>query len=896
MASKTYRIPYDRQAKSWEPVTISAQVRNHGDKKLQKLTPEVLVEDAGSSPYAAMANGLLALDSTEIEPQLDAGDIARIKMRLDGEGAGLLQTLQRNSRFKLKVTLQPELSNGGAEPSKPGPPVEAVTEVYAELPQTWDLIFVKTLWDDEEALDLTTMDGVPKEQLQELGDWGGTLILQPKGRFVDAKTGKAILSNETIAHARECILDRGDGKKLIGKWDTDKKGYFFEIEASQKGDAGDLGGQELAIDALIPPHSAWQRQLQKLLNAAHKVGKPASYDVPQLAAAYIQGCLDHNALKTEEDLSERRQDLNIWLLNTTNLIEFMGDGTTMFNRGMVLFGKASDRFIGNLTSFVIEVVFFMWDELAKVTKSGSGTAKTALKGSTREMVEEGAEKTIRELSQNREPLEQSLKAARDKIQTTYPKQNRLGQQIDALKKQLDELNLKIDADDAPPELLARHENVRLRHAAATDELSALNVQLDSFVEHRDLLKEQLRLIDGAISIHQVFKDNAANVTEKEFWEKIQREALQHEALQKLSKNEYEELLLKSPLAEQMKKANAAAQEAKKAAERIRYQNMAWEHYQGFFSPLWWAMDWSLAQALWLYDLAREWIPGVALAEDLLALACDTIFGFVSDILNAVLDFANSVHWSRSCINRDLRGRGKDIALANGVHTAFFAFPQATADLPGVLQPRRLLLGSQPDSITAMKSRVTGPAMGRSQEEIKAQTNQARHVFGSLCKKALDARHLEQPAPAQLNSSTIRGVWRNLVGPMVSYETSFAAADAQGTDYLWSIGTFAENSTFQDWDGALEWLGWSLAWGLRLGAVLAIFTGVGAAGSLVAFTAADWVDRLGPLLRLMVGWLGTLPDVIAFQADVVLAAALTYGAAIEGVGDLDTLIVPSEYVE
>jgi hypothetical protein len=156
--------------------------------------------------------------------------------------------------------------------------------------------------------------------------------------------------------------------------------------------------------------------------------------------------------------------------------------------------------------------------------------------------------------------------------------------------------------------------------------------------------------------------------------------------------------------------------------------------------------------------------------------------------------------------------------------------------------------------------------------------------------------LEQPAPEQLTASTLRGVWGQLVGPMVEYEKAFNATGAQATDYLWSIGRFAENSTFQDWDGAIEWLAWAVAWGLRLGGILAVFTGVGAAAVPAAFAAAQGAEWIGAVLRPAVSWLGTMPDIIAFQYDVVLAASLAYEASTEGNVNLDNLVVPSAYVE
>ena len=40
----------------------------------------------------------------------------------------------------------------------------------------------------------------------------------------------------------------------------------------------------------------------------------------------------------------------------------------------------------------------------------------------------------------------------------------------------------------------------------------------------------------------------------------------------------------------------------------------------------------------------------------------------------------------------------------------------------------------------------------------------------------------------------------------------------------------------------------------------------------------------------------MPDIIAFQYDVVIAAAVAYVATTEGNVSLDNLVVPSEYTE
>ena len=944
MPRKSYTIPYDSRAERWEPVTMTAQVRNRGDDKVQRLTQEVVVEDASDSQYPGFENRVLLLDDVEIESRIEAGDVAKIALRLNDGDTNLLNVLRKNSQFKVKVTLRPELSKGGTDPSKPGPPVEGFTSVVAQLPQTWDLTFRKTLWHDAGVIELATLEEVPEEQLQELGNWGGTLVLQPRGRLVDEGSGEEIVSTQTIAHARECVLDRGDEELLTAPWDPDKGGYVFEIEATQQGEAAEgRGGQELVIQPFIEPHQGWQKQLGELLRSARKIGQNLAPDVPKMATSYVQDCMDYLAAKTDEELDDRRRELNIWILNTSHFTDFMGQATEMFNKALSLLNTAHKRFLDNMVNFAIELVFALFDVVDLVLKSATKSAKAALKSSTKEMVEELSEKTARELVQQREVIEQGVKRSREGLKSL---DDRLAA-VFARK--------PTDISDPTPEVLRRLDEV-------VEEGGRLTRQRQQLLREYRRQQGELMDVEANLLITREIKENADQATQKEFLEAIKEKAaalpespplralveeveqlesrdmaqyiewqrqvqetlgqlpadaspevrgglerlsaalstrLQEDTLISINKGRITDMLAKGPLGNRLKEVNKRAQQAKEAAEGIRYENVAWEHYKGFFSPLWWFMDWSLAQILWLYDLARDWIPGLALAESLLATAVDTVLHYVMAILNAMIDFMNSHHWRRSCINSEVRGRGQARAAANGIHAAFFDFPRSTQELPEMVKPRRVVSMAQngsPGQMRAVKQQILSRAAGAYRQEAGAQKSQARQAFANLCRGALDANRLEQPAPEQLTSNSFLQVWRGLVHPMAEYEKAFNAAGAKGTDYLWSLGRFAENSTFQDWDGAIEWLAWAVAWGLRLGGVLAVFTGVGVAALPAAFAAAQGAEWIGAVLRPAVSWLGTMPDVIAFQFDVVLAAALAYEAATEGGVDLGTLVVPSEYVD
>jgi hypothetical protein len=716
----------------------------------------------------------------------------------------------------------------------------------------------------------------------------------------------------------------------------------------------------LVVQPYLALHQGWQRQLSELLTGADAVGNLAP-DVPQAARNYVQDSLDHLSTRTDEELADRRRELNIWVLNTSHFLDFMGHATEMFNKALELLETAHKRFVDNMLNLFIQITFSVFDLVKYAVRGTKDTLKEAVESSTKEMVEELSERTGRELIQQRDVLEQGAKRLQDSIRS-------IDDQLGAVL-----ARRPTDLSNPTPALLRELDEV-------IEESARLTRRRDELLEELVRQKKELVDLEANLAITHKLKENAGEATEKEFLERLKQEAMELpespeirrivgdvedigrrdvgrmmewqdevrqilddlpsdapeqargnlERLSRVLSEHVERIrtqtlmdfsaspitgkLEKSPLASRLKEVQERAQQARQEAEAIPYENAAWEHYEGFFSPVWWFMDWSLAQIYWLHDLARGWIPGLAMAEDGLVLVVDTVLYFVMVALNAMIDFMNSHNWRRSSISGELRGQGKATALANGIHDGFFDFPRTTKQLPEMVKPRHVVSMAQNGSagqMRAVRQQVLSNALGGYQREASAQRGQARRAFANLCRSVLDAGRLEQEAPDHVAGATMRRVWPRLAGPMVEYEEAFAAASAQGTDYLWSggqfaeagvkdgmfsWGTFYENSTFQDWDGLIEWLGWAVAWGLRLGSVLAVFTGVGAAAVPLAFTAAEAADWIAGALRPAISWLGTMPDVIAFQRDVVLAAALAHEAATVGNVDLDALVVPSEYVE
>ncbi len=136
MSKKRYSIPYDHDSKSWEGTVVTARVINGGNSKVQKLKPDVRVEDDTSKgSYPAISNNVLLVESTSIESRIEAGDHAKIHLQLNDQDPKIHQVIKSHSCFDLKVKLYPAIESPAGKTDEPGLEVEGFTQVYVELPQ-----------------------------------------------------------------------------------------------------------------------------------------------------------------------------------------------------------------------------------------------------------------------------------------------------------------------------------------------------------------------------------------------------------------------------------------------------------------------------------------------------------------------------------------------------------------------------------------------------------------------------------------------------------------------------------------------------------------------------------------------------------------------------------------
>ncbi len=803
------------------------------------------------------------------------------------------------------------------------------------------------MWHENNPIDLKKVEGVPQKDLQALGDWGGRLLLKPLGLFQpsDQGAGERILSTHPIGFAGQCTLDRGDDQVLTGVWDKDKQAYIFEIEASQTGDQAQGPVPDLPISCYIEMQKGWEKRFQDLIKAARTLANQLDPAIKQQARDFVQGYLDFLAETSQDDLVARKEHIRTWVLNISQFVSYLESAAELHGKSLKLFDSAMDRFVDNMINFTIELCFAMIDVLSYVYKWAKGSVKQAIKSSTKELVEELAEQTTKNLTAQKEAIESGIRTARESIDS-------LDNQLAGLRNQW-----PTDLSDPSPELLSRMDDLLARMKKALGDREGLvkkvaqesqgladleaNVAIaqyvkthsgevteKEFLEHlkgfaselpeNDAIKQIVanleaiqtqdlgRIMDWGDSLNNAIKNLPAGTpdsTRRElnrllsYWAEFKHD-VQLDVLKEFNKGRYTDMLAKEPLGQRLKKISEEAQKAKAAAEKIRYENVAWEHYKGFFSPLWWLMDASIWAIAWLYDWAKDTFPWLADAETWLAVAIDTFLQFFMEQMNGVVSYMNSHLFIRSIINSEHRGRGKYLATLNGLGEHYFEFPKALKDYAKRNDdPKKIIqLGNSRSDKDAVKRNVEARVRGDYSQEKSRQAQQAKRLFATLCQMSLDAKFFSQDAPERIGPSAMRRVLGSIAGPMVRYEKGFAASKAQATDYLTSISRFAESETFQDLDGAIEWLAWAVAWTLRLGSLLAIGTGVGAAAVPAAFTAAQGIEWAAALLRPAVVVLGTMPDIVGCQFDVVIASPLVFTAAVRGGVDPENLIVDGYYAE
>lgn len=325
-------------------------------------------------------------------------------------------------------------------------------------------------------------------------------------------------------------------------------------------------------------------------------------------------------------------------------------------------------------------------------------------------------------------------------------------------------------------------------------------------------------------------------------------------------------------------AAAAAKDFKSDYDQQVTHAQPYELYKDTWFPrTWYLLDKFTA---WLFS----WY-GIRATIEALTYAASLVVGYVARALQWVIELIESWSPTMSHLEPDAFEHGQRVARRLGLKAFTEAMEHQQQELKAVsqkLDPAKLS-GTFARSETAAKKSTEKQAAQQSQQEALALLkHQARLVLVEACTRTLDVKLLDEPmlAPALDRFRTYDALARMLLTRLQRYEhgltlsnQDFLAWWPQVWDVYWSGGGGV--LSWQDVDNTVEWATFSASWTLRAGAVVGAFTGVGAVAGGGLLLGAEALDQVGVALRLAIASAGSLREVNAIPADLLVTLALCY---------------------
>jgi hypothetical protein len=923
---KRYAIPYNPDTQAWDPVEVKARIINTGDQKAQNLKDKILVEDAGNSRYAAINNNVLIVDRIDKLQKIEAGDQANITLQLNDSDPGIKDVLKRNSLFNLKVTLYPDPDGKNEPPTADSPSAEGFTEVYVQQPLKWELTFKKAFWDSSKVIDLSKQEGVDKDQLMELGSWGGKLIIKPVGVFQPNDGTAKIVGDQTIEDAQQCTLDIGDGKIVKGYWNKWYFHYEFEIPQAQPDSMG-VSVSDLEVPCHIEMLPGYAKFFQEIIKYTKNLQKDLGTDTLSKGREYINGYLNFIAEEKEASLVERREDIRTWVINIPALLYSIKYSTIVYFRALNLFDEGYGRFVENMVNGFVEFVFWVFDFVFKKLKSFAKRGEEVFADVAQDAVETAARETTQELAKQKSFLESTLEALQMQAKKLDDQMDDLGQQ---LLKASDEQ--RGDIIRQMNRVIGENNQVLAEVTKQTKEIADLNINQqiveyakahskevteDGFMEG---MEAYIKSQGGAPSpearkFMEQIKDfggmRMGNITKLEndvlrrlptssgpdkhqleqIWVSIQqyKDYAQKSMLWDFPMSETQNQLMKGPLSQRLQNVRDTVVEMEKSYEKQRYKSVPRIYYEpGIMGSVWHAMDRAIESLAWFYDYVVEGLKKLA---GLIGYAVDVVLHYINAIIDWIIKITDTHAYTRTWIKESYRPGGM-VSVKGKAGGDFFEFPRTLIQVfANKCRPDPVInqagSGGQAN-LNATKQRYTSEAKAQLKAEKTKQKTMANRFFMQIFNEALDPLHFHLPAASShVRTPQIKAPFQSILSLIQEYEDAFITAGSKGTDGIVKLSNrCGTNFTYQDLDTAIEWLSWSFSWLIRLGSLLLVFTGAGAISIPAWWGYAEIMDRVSAALRPVVSWVGTMPTVIGLQNDAIILSALMYEATVHGTVSLE----------
>ena len=928
VAQKRYAIPYNEDNQTWDPVEVKARIINSGDQKAQNLKDKILIEDASNSKYAAITNNVLLVDRIDKLERIEAGDQANITLRLNDSDPQIKDVLKRNSRFNLKLTLYPDPDNKNEPPTADSPSAEGFTEIFVQQPLKWELTFKKAFWDSSKVIDLSKQEGVDTYQLTELGNWSGKLIIKPVGVFQPNDGTAKIVGEKTIEDAVQCTLDIGDGKIIKGNWNKWDFHYEFDIPPAQSDSMG-VTPVELEIPCHIEMLPGYAKFFQEIIKYTKNLQKDLGADTLSKAREYIKGYLNFLAEEKETSLVERREDIRTWVINIPALLYSIKYSTIVYFRALDLFDEGYGRFVSNLVAVFVELVFMAFDFIFKKIKSFAKRGDEVFADVTQDAVEKATRETSQDLAKQKSFVGSTLEALELQAKNLDNQMDDLGQQL-----------LKATQEERPViltkmnRLISEDKTLLTKITQQTKEIADLNINqqiaeyaktnskdvtkkgfmegMEAYIktqkgspspEVRKLI-EQIKDLRG-IRLNNIIsteKDIIRRLTIATGTEKKQLKEMlasitnykvfvEKKLAYEITEGEVKNHLLKSPLTQRMQKIHDTGVEIKKSYDETRYRSTPRKYYDpGVMGWVWHKLDVTMESLAWFYDSIVESLKVFA---GWLGYIIDEILYWVKHIIDSIIKITDTHAYTRTWIKESHRSSGLATAKRK-IGGDFFQFPRELIQFAAnQTRPNTLVnQNSNNKNLDATKNRIISESAAQLKAEKTKQTTMAKKFFNDIFNEALDPLHFHMSAAnTHVKTQQIKKPFQTILSLINEYQEAFSDANAKGTGGIINLTSrCGESFTIQDLDTAIEWLGWSLGWIIRIVSILVVFTPVGPifGGFTVAggFAIADIVDKIGTFLRPVVSWVGTMPTVIGLQNDALILSALMYDATVHGTVSLE----------
>lgn len=864
-------------------------------------------------------------------------EIERLEIQEAGEGQGhgsLAAALQIKDdaapgSYKIIVTGKVEEET-----------VRAEIKVEILPVQVWRFSFEKTMWQTQAGTALESIEGVPCNELRSLGLDGGKLVVKPRGFTPAGYDEKKIETSHSIQAAPVCQLERSNGEVIVGNWDGVADGYLFHIPPLKSQNA--IINHTIVVKVPILFNDKWGDQIRQIVEAARELGQGLDSALPDVAETYAVRFLDQFAQLDEFTLYQKREQLRAHLLTTGNFLAYMKTGTALYESSLGLFDAAFCQIKDNLIDLNIETTFSSFELFSMVLDSATPSAKQALEGVANRTIVQIVEHTIEQLGAKAIEQQARVAEARDartqSLDEVEKAESMLGKFLKGTSQQKRQLKLVgelLTQDQALfRQILDEESKLKVVNQARKFFIEQVQANADksSREELHKVLQESAGQISKYLSVENLLQDTAKEqnelvvkmvslraellLTVKAIGEDPDEKAalesqisivesqinrILQNGLWEADPDIFAKLQIEQSPSELVFKTKELTSQAQKEAATISSQNRNWEDYETWLTPVGIKAGEDFQQIPWLDDVANNFIPSITNLERWLSYAVDTAIIYLLNLNKAVVEFISSPAWRRTGITAQYRESGRQAALKDGnLNEEFYTFPKTLRQLARQCYPRNLVSMGRSGQ-AGEKDRVKGVIQSSvdtdHRREVDSQKEQAKKFFSALCINILDPARLSHDSDIKITGlDGLNQIWKQLAKPIIAYEKRFTTGSQTETGTPWSNDQFIQNITLRDWDGAISWLAWGLAWSLQLGSLAEFNSGNKAESVSNLSIASQGVEWITAHLKPMIAALIAMPDIIGFQFDLILAAALAYEAVLTRNVDIPSLIVDRYMLE